>query len=69
MVLCYTILVILCVEVIIIKSHFGKVFGICAGVTGGVLLGVFVHLAFLALLPIGICLGFVFDRKTTKGEQ
>jgi len=64
--LCYV--VILRVGVIIIKSHFGKVFGICAGVTGGVLLGIFVHLAFLALLPIGICIGFVVDLKFAKDK-
>jgi len=67
--LCYTVLVILCIEVIIIKSHFGKVFGICAGVTGGVLLGVFVHPAFWALLPIGVCVGFAIDLRAAKGKQ
>jgi len=48
------------------KSHFSAVFGTTFGVTGGVLLGVFVHPALWGLLPLGICIGFLLDKKSNK---
>ena len=43
------------------NEHIGMTLGVSFGVVGSVLLGVFVHAAFWAVLPIGICLGFLYD--------
>ena len=49
-----------------IEQHIGMTIGVTIGVVGGVLLGVFVNVVFWAILPIGICLGFVYDYLKKK---
>lgn len=48
------------------REHAGIIFGITCGVTGGVLLGVFVHPVLWGLLPIGVGLGFLYECKNKK---
>jgi hypothetical protein len=50
------------------SKNSGMAFGTTFGVVGGVLLGVFVHLAFLGLLPLGICIGLLFDANSKKRD-
>ena len=51
------------------ENHIGMILGVTIGVVGGVLLGVFVHATFWAILPIGLCLGFVYDYSKKKENR
>ncbi|MDR2183476.1 MAG: hypothetical protein LBE55_04820 [Clostridiales bacterium] len=52
------------------KNHKGMTFGTSFGVVGSVLLGILVHSAFWGLLPLGICLGLIYDYlKKDKGNK